>query len=106
MNASHRFGPKQKPAPIRELLQVKISHPGHADYLAAWPEHTKLGKLRTEALRHFEIGGAMGEKYVLEYRGGTCRNSQTLADLGGRKLFFTLFVKQESGRFGEALFLR
>lgn len=106
MNALDCSGTKPKLSPSRELFRVKISLAGQADFHAEWPDHTKLGKLLAQALHHFNIGGAMAEKYVLQYRGGTCRKTQILAELKGRKLAFTLVANRDSGRFGETLFLR
>lgn len=89
-----------------DRYQVTVAFPGQDEFRAELSEATSLGQIKLQALAHFGMGSAPAAKYVLRHHGGNCREDQRLVDLGGLECSFQLVSATETGRFGEALFLR
>lgn len=106
MNTLARSCTKPNLSLQREQYHVTVVFLGHDDYHADFSETTDLRQIKLQALAYFGIVSDAVGKYILRYQGGNCRDDQRLAELGGRELTFTLVSVEETGRFGEALFLR
>lgn len=85
---------------------MTVAFLGHDDYHSDFPSATSLRQVRLQSLAHFGIASEAVERYVLRYLGGTCLEAQMLSKFGCRELCFMLVLAEETGRFGEALFLR
>lgn len=106
MNSLVRSSTKPTQTQPRDHVQVTVVFLGHDDYHSDFPNTTSLRQIRLQSLAHFGIASEALERYVLRYLGGNCPEEQLLSKFGCRELCLTLVSAEETGRFGEALFLR
>lgn len=106
MNTLARSCAKPITPSSRERLPVTVVFLGRDDFHTDLPEIATLRQLKLLALVHFGLEPEAADRYVLRNHGTNCSDEQSLAILGERPVSLTLVAAAESGRFGEALFLR
>lgn len=106
MNTLARFSTKPTRTKASNLIHVTVVFLGQDDYHADLPDAADVRQIKVQALHHFGLASDVADRYVLRLQGRNCQADERLASLGGREVLLTLVSAEETGRFGEALFLR